>query len=165
MSCKDCPEEQLGLPAEGERWIVYTGGLPERHLAMMQHTLPDDYTKGKFLPDGSIQYEKGPDDWEPPSPVEGYECDAEDPWLFRPIWKSCQLRMYSTVVKEACECIQVRTMCNHPETGPEPGVTFETCKACPNREPIQARLVPKRTPMPKPFTGPESPASPSKAAP
>jgi hypothetical protein len=154
MSCKDCPPEPIGLPEDGERWIVYGGGFPEHPLAMMQHTLPGDYTKGKFLSDGSLKYEKGPDDWEPPSPVEGYERDAKDPWLFRPLWKSCQLRMYSTVVKEACDCIQVRAMCNHPETGPSPMVDFEICEACQKRQPIQARIVPKRTPMPKPFTLP-----------
>lgn len=155
MACKDCSDEQLVLPREGERWVVFTGGEPEQHLAMMQYTLPEDYTRGKFLPDGSIQYEKGLDDWEPPSPVEGYKRDTEDPWLFRPLWKSCQLRMYSTVVKESCRCIQVRAACNHPETPIEVSgnVTLEVCEACQHREPIRKRLAPKRTPMPKPFTG------------
>jgi len=166
MACKDCPEQTpSGIPdviaPEGLAsigWVVYTGGPPELHLAMMQHTLPADYQKGQFLPDGSIQYEKRPDDWEPPGPIEGYERDTEDAWLFRPLWKSCRMRLYSTVVKEACECIQVVAICSDPESElDEHGkIPFEVCEDCPRREPIPVRITPKRTPLPEPFRSPES---------
>jgi hypothetical protein len=170
--CKDCPQpvdkDEQGEPTipkilgQADKstvgWVLYTGGPPERHLAMMQHTLPDGYQYGRFLPDGSIQYEKGPDGWEPPSPIEGYERDAEDQWFFRPLWESCQLRMYGTVVKEACECIQVLTVCSHPETklNEHGEVTFAMCQSCPRRVPILVPITPKRTPLPESFRLPES---------
>jgi hypothetical protein len=170
--CTDCPN-QPGQDEKGEPtipdvimpekmpnvgWVIYTGGPPERHLSMMQHTLPKDYTRGRFLPDGSLQYENGPDGWEPPSPVEGYERDAEDAWLFRPLWKSCQLRMYGTVIKESCECIQVLAVCSHPETklNEHGEVTFDMCETCPWRSPIPVPLVPQSSPKPIPFRTPGS---------
>jgi hypothetical protein len=167
MGCQDCPNQPANeqgepvapapiLPKDKPTmgWVVYTGGTPERHLAMMQHTLPEGYTRAKFLSDGSIEYEKGPDDWEPPSPIEGYERDAENQWLFRPLWKSCQLRMYGTVVKEACECIQVHAVCSHPEVRLDDHgeVNYDVCKECPHRMPIQELIVPKPTPLPKPYS-------------
>jgi hypothetical protein len=151
--CNDCPNQPK--TENGEQTIPdivapikHSGGPPEIHLAMMQHTLPPSYSRAHFLPDGSIQYTKGPDDWEPPSPIEGYERDAENPWFFRPLWKSCQLRMFGTEIKEACECIQVVTICNHPETELDGHgeVTFAMCEECPHRESIPAvRLIPQRT--------------------
>ena len=141
-------------------WVLYNGGPPEAHLAMMQYTLPDDYTYGHFLADGSILYDKKPDDWEPPGLVEGYERDGQDSWSFHPLWKSCQLRIYGTEIKEQCNCIQVLTMCNHPEiTLDNHGeVTFGQCNSCLIRIPIPIPFVPKRTEIPTPFK-PRSPVT------
>lgn len=127
-------------------WVVYTGGPPETHLAMMQHTLPEDYTYGYFLPDGTIQYDKRLDDWEPPSLVEGYERDGQDSWSFHPLWKSCQFRMYSTEVKDKCRCIQVLAICSHPNAKlDEHGrVTYKECSECTKCLPIPIPLVPIR---------------------
>lgn len=138
-------------PAMG--WVLYTGGPPETHLAMMQHTLPDDYTYGYFLPDGSIHYDKRPDDWEPPGLVEGYERDGQDSWSFHPLWESCQLRMYGTEIKKQCRCIQVVAVCNHHkvELNDHGEVTYEMCKGCTHRVPIPVLVVPKKLPPPSPF--------------
>ncbi len=166
MPCQDCPEEPIEpienepgipdvvLPAKkpSRGWVIYTGGPPEAHLSAMQHTLPADYKRARFLPDGSIQYEKGPDDWEPPSPIEGYECDAEDDRLFRPLWESCQRRLYSAGVKEGCKCIQIRTICSRLETesSEQVNIDFATCHECKWREPIPVRLSVARSRAPTP---------------
>ncbi len=161
--CQDCPEQPIESgPARPEKpaigWVIYTGGPPENHLAMMQHTLPSDFKRAHFLSNGSIQYEKGPDDWEPPSPIEGYERDVENDWLFHPLWESCQHRMYGTEIKEACECIQVLTMCTYPDTelNKHGKVVFTICKSCPQRVPIPVPVVVR----PRSFTGtePDQPA-------
>ncbi len=145
MACQNCPEEILyDKPKDAVGWVVYTGGPPQLHLAMMQKTLPKDFSRAKFLPDGSILYVKGPSDWEPPSAIEGYRRDAENPWLFHPLWKSCQLRMYGAIVKESCRCIQVLAVCNHPKIEPDAHgeVTFAMCEACQRRVPIPEPIVP-----------------------
>lgn len=153
MTCEDCPDEngesttpEIVVPSKHTTgWIVYTGGSFKLHLAMMQHTLPPDYSRAHFLVDGCIRYEKGPDDWEPPSPIDGYKRDTENPWFFRPLWKSCRLRMFGTEIKEACECIQVIAICNHPETdlNSHGEVPFTMCEACPHRDPIPVLVQPK----------------------
>ena len=164
--CPECPNQPEIVEGEpsirdatvpkkpGRGWVLYTGGPPEAHLSMMQHTLPDDYTYGRFLPDGSILYDQRPDDWEPPSLVEGYERDGQDSWSFHPLWESCQLRMYRTEIKKQCRCIQVFVMCIHPEaTLNDHGEgTYEGCKGCPHRVPIPVPFVPKRAEIPAPFT-------------
>ena len=166
--CNDCPnhskieENKPGIPdaivpkKPAMGWVVYTGGPPEVHLAMMQHTLPDDYTYGYFLSDGSIRYDQRLGDWEPPSLVEGYERDGQDSWSFHPLWESCQLRVYGTEIKEQCRCIQVVAVCSHPEiTLNDHGeVTFTQCRDCPRRLPIPVPFAPKRTNPPKPFRSP-----------
>lgn len=171
MGCQDCPNQpktenqepgipEVILPAKKPTvgWVIYTGGPPERHLSMMQHTLPDGYVRARFLPDGCIKYEKGPDDWEPPSSIEGYERDAKDPWLFHPRWESCQLRMYGTVVRDACECIQVLAVCSHSEVelNDHGEVTFDECQDCPFCTPIPSPVLPKGSPSPTPFGFEES---------
>ena len=142
MACQDCPDQSVPKGSVG--WVVYTGGPPRLHLAMMQHTLPDDFHRAKFLPDGSIQYAKGPDEWEPPSPIEGYMRDELNDWLFHPLWKSCQLRLYGTFVKENCLCIEVLAVCNHPETKPDEHgeVKFNICESCKRRVPIAEPVMP-----------------------
>ena len=117
MSCRDCfqPAREMPQPVpeptftspRGTGWVVYTGGTHQRHLAMMRHTLSPGYDRVTFHDDGSIEYRKGPDDWEPPSPIEGYERDPKNPLFFRPLWKSCTWRMYGTEVMAACQCLQV----------------------------------------------------------
>ncbi len=163
--CNDCPnqsetvESEPGIPAAdipkkpAKGLVIYTGGLPEHHLSMMQHTLPPDYTYGRFLPDGSILYDQRLGDWEPPSLVEGYERDGQDSWSFHPLWESCKLRMYGTEIKENCKCIQVISLCNHPEVKPNDHgeVTYEMCQGCTHRTPIPVPLAPKPQSLPEPF--------------
>ena len=165
MSCSDCPQrppeenvsqpvlEVTPAPKRGTGWVVYTGGTHERHLAMMRHTLPPDYDRVTIHDDGSIEYKRVPDDWEPPSPIEGYQRDPNNPLSFRPLWKSCQWRMYGTKVKETCQCIQVLPACSHPATvlSAHGLVEFDTCKHCPNRKPIPTPKLPARRPLPEPY--------------
>ena len=128
MACKDCPEqvEQPGSPKPetpkwpvtrgSQGWVVYTGGPPEAHLAALKHVIPDDYERVTVHPDGSIEYEKGPDDWEPPSPIDGFIQDKDNPLLFYPQWKTCKWRMFSIRISSSCNCLDVVAQCNNPHT-------------------------------------------------
>jgi len=90
MSCEGCPEKYLG----GVAYIVYTGG-PENAPFAVMHAFPkpDDSIIRHFAfptisKDGQIEYAKGPI---PPVP-EGYQ--ALTPWVLKPIWVFCALRLY-----------------------------------------------------------------------
>ena len=103
------------LRPSGQGWVSFTGGPPEGHLAALAHVLPVDIAYVTIHPDGSIEYdEKRPGGWEPPSPIDGFERDTENPRLFRPLWKSCQLRSFSLTVKENCRCLDVIAKCGNP---------------------------------------------------
>jgi hypothetical protein len=112
---------------------VYSGGSHEDHLAMMRFTLPPGHERVTFHDDGSIEYQKGPDDWEPPRPINGYVPDAENPWLFHPVWRPCRLRMHSTILHESCQCIDVVAFC----MGSQKMLTSEECDSCEQRIPIE----------------------------
>ena len=147
MTCEDCPEPNRPGGVKGGL-VVYTGGSPEQHLSAMQYTLPEDFDRVEFLADGSIRYHPG--DWEPPKPIEGYGQDQHNPLLFRPLWQSCQMRLYGTSISEGCNCLQVYVICNHPHVENEGSgrVTFEQCEKCDHRVPIYIKPPPVRTPLP-----------------
>jgi len=142
MTCKDClqhpatisqPTAESGPRPNGPGWVVYSGGSHENHLAMMRFTLPPGYGRVTFHDDGSIEYQRGPDDWEPPRPIDGYVLDGENSWLFRPVWTPCALRMHSTVLHESCQCIDVIAFCMRSQKM----VTSEKCDSCEQRVPVE----------------------------
>ena len=136
MTCKDCPEsakpdDQPAVdppakrPATSQGWVIYTGGPADRHLAGITHVIPDNYDRVTIDADGCIIYEKGPDDWEPPSPIDGYTQDGN---VFAPQWKSCQWRAYSVLVKPSCNCLDVIAQCNKPQI--ETSYQMVKCAVC-----------------------------------
>ena len=158
--CEGCPEppqtpsnggvasEVPGRPprASGQGWVVWTGGPPEAHLASLCFILPPGMLHVRIHPDGSIEYiGTGPDDWEPPSPIDGYERDAVNQRLYRPLWKSCQYRYFSVIVKEKCQCLEVIAKCGNPQAAnANELVKCGLCNQCGDRVAIPQSLVPKR---------------------
>ena len=120
MTCKDCPEpaERPAVdpppkrPVTSQGWVVYTGGPEKIHLASLTHVIPDIYDRVTVDADGLIVYANRPDDWEPPSPIDGYTQDGR---VFTPQWKSCIWRAYSVLVKPVCNCLDVIAQCNNPQ--------------------------------------------------
>lgn len=155
--CKGCsgspshaPEplsENIGrsVRGSGQGWIVFTGGPPEAHLGALRHIVPKDFDRVVIHPDGVIEYtKKGLDDWEPPSPIDGYDCDVVNPGLFRPLWKSCQCRSFSVIVKR-CQCLDVIAKCDNPlAANVNEFVQCETCDQCEQREEIPTPLRPQK---------------------
>ncbi len=158
--CEDCPKprqspsvgvvapEAQGRPlrALGQGWIAWTGGPPEAHLASLCFALPPGMLHVRVHPDGSIEYiGKRLDDWEPPSPIDGYERDAVNQRLYRPLWKSCQRRYFSVKTKEACQCLDVIAKCGNPQAAVvDELVKCWLCNQCEDRVSIPQLSVPKR---------------------
>jgi hypothetical protein len=158
--CEGCPQprqippdegvasEALGrrLRPSGQGWVSFTGGIPETHLATLTHVLPADMTHVVIHPDGSIEYdEKRPGGWEPPSPIDGFERDEKNPRLFRPLWKSCQLRSFSLVIKENCQCLDVIAKCGNPWAAEiDELVKHKACAKCEHRIPILVPPIPQK---------------------
>jgi len=129
----------------GQGWVIFTGGPPEAHLAALAHVLPQGYDRVTVHHDGSIEYAKGLDDWEPPSPINGYERDAANPLLFRPLWKSCRWRRFSVRVTDNCQCLNVVAKCGHPMSpNVDEFVKCEICNRCECREEIKPRPIPQK---------------------
>ena len=119
-------------------WGIYVGGSPEEHFATLAMTIPQDYTRATVHRDGSLEYTES--DWEPPSPIDGYERDAENQWLFHPKWKSCRWRQYGVAVKLKCQCLDVIARCSLTGCW----VQFTDCSECGARLPIKPSIVPKK---------------------
>ena len=123
MTCKDCPEPverptpdpPPKRPVTSQGWVVYTGGPEKIHLASLTHVIPDNYDRVIVSDSGTIIYKNKPDDWEPPSPIDGFIQEAGNPLIFYPLWKSCIWRAYSVLVKPGCNCLDVIARCNHPK--------------------------------------------------
>jgi len=134
------------LRASGQGWVIWTGGPPEAHLAALAFVLPHGLLHIRVHPDGSIEYiGKRLDDWEPPSPIDGYERDAANQRLYRPLWKSCQCRYFSVKVKEKCQCLDVIAKCGNPQAKVvDEFVKCVDCDQCEDRVAISEPFVPKR---------------------
>jgi len=105
----------------------------------LESTLPP-YREGRdrkvmFENDGTIVYAKEEGDWEPPRDITGYERDANDPWVFRPLWPECLRQHGIAVRKPACGCINVIIRCNNRESPHFREVLKPTdCDACAHRQ-------------------------------
>jgi hypothetical protein len=119
-------------------WAVHQGFHAEDHLAQIYMTLPEGFTRVDIYGDGSIEYKKKPDDFESPGPIDGYVRDPENPFLFRPLWESCEWRYYTTVLKVNCQCIDVIARCSVNSHW----VRYADCIQCKCRLPIKKRPNP-----------------------
>lgn len=85
--------------------------------------------------DGTIVYEKGEDDWEPPRDIYGYERDPDNLWRFIPLWPVCEKRQRTTKRNKSCGGILVIMMCTHSDSKRvDKEVTYKQCQRCPVRE-------------------------------
>jgi hypothetical protein len=113
----------------------------EATLAAIESTLPP-HRKGRdrevhFESDGTIVYTKEEGNWEPPREINGYRRDADDPWRFIPLWKSCVMRQQSGVRHVSCGCIDIVMRCGNPECLKFGGEVKHTdCDGCPMRREI-----------------------------
>ena len=117
---------------------AYTPGRPRPDLQAIELTLPP-YQEGRdrkvrFEPDGSIVYEKGEGEWEPPRPINGYVRDPNNAWRFLPLWLPCSLRHASAVRLVNCGCVEIIMRCNNPACHLfADRVGHAACKTCPHR--------------------------------
>lgn len=121
-----------------EAFVIYAGGSHEEHLASMLAAIPKGFDRVAITPDGLIEYEKGLDDWEPPSPIDGYLRDSKNQWLFRPLWESCRWRQYGVAIKSKCQCLDVIARC----TTSGCWVKHTNCLECGARLPIREKVNP-----------------------
>lgn len=91
------------------------------------------YSLPKVHDDGSIEY--APVDAKPPPEPNGYQRDPQNPWLFRPQWLECQLRMAGVRRDSKAGTIDVKMVCNNPEV-PQfmRFVKTADCAACTQRK-------------------------------
>jgi hypothetical protein len=143
---KGLPEGTSGEPLPELEGVIYSqiwgvdqGAFAEGHLVQIALTIPEGSKVLGSHVDGTIEYEKGPDDFEPPSPIDGFKRDPENKWLFRPLWESCSWRHYTTMLKTKCQCIDVLAKCS--VTGH--WVRYEDCLKCKSRLPIPNFTMPE----------------------
>jgi hypothetical protein len=122
-----------------EIFAVDQGMFAEGHLVQVVLTIPGQPEHIRCHPDGAIEYKKGVDDFEPPTPLDGFRRDPENLWLFRPLWESCSWRHYTTMLKTKCQCIDVLAKCS--VNGHR--VKYKDCLRCRSRLPIPNYTVPE----------------------
>lgn len=134
MSCNGCPEHAPS-DSPGEGLIVYTGGPTYAPFACVELAIPPDqegvitkWSRPTIHDDGAIEYKRS--EAEPPEIV-GYQKDANNPWLLRPIWSHCVWRAYR-VWRTDDGHIKLVAMCITPDSGIAPYVTLtpEKCRYC-----------------------------------
>ncbi len=118
-------------------WAAQLGQYAEDQLSQIGTTFPVD-VQICVSNTGDIKYEKGPDGFEPPGPINGYERDEEDPWLFHPIWESCTYRHYTSLFKTKCQCVDVLAKCSISDHW----VGYEDCLKCGSRCPLETYREP-----------------------
>ncbi len=118
-------------------WAIYTGGPPEAHLFGINQIIPERAEHIEVNLDGSIEYKKGLSDFEPPSPIDGYQRDKENDHLFLPQWKSCVWRHYGILFKTSCQCIDVLSRCGKTSRM----TSYTKCEECTERMGIPEMVV------------------------
>jgi hypothetical protein len=92
----------------------------------------------KIHDDGSIEYTPIEGAAAPPI-IDGYQRDASNPWLFRPLWGECAKRLVGAKHDEATGKMLIKVVCNNAEAGANymKFVPCSTCQACPIRVEIR----------------------------
>jgi hypothetical protein len=121
-----------------EVWAVPMSQYTDDHLSYIGMTVPEGFEFVRTNGDGCIFYEKEPGGFEPPGPIDGFECDPENQWFFRPLWESCSWRHYTTIAKTKCQCIDVLAKCSVNSHW----VKYADCLKCKSRLPLKNRLYP-----------------------
>jgi len=135
MPCEGCPEHAAPDDPQGTSFIVYTGGPPHAIFASVAVAIPDDqpgivtkWSKPTIHPDGTIEYQQN--EAEPPK-IEGYERDASNPQLLRPIWSNCNWRALR-VWRTDTGAIKIVACCLTPSSGlkAHEALTLAHCNNC-----------------------------------
>ncbi len=137
--CKDCPDTQIVFGKNRTVktthplfWIFCRDELGSPSFGELSFSIPRGYERIEIDPRGQVEYKKDLDDWESPRSIDGFERDPKNPNVFRPLWVPCRSRMYSIIVKDGCQCIDVLVQCIHNKPG-EDGpqyVKYEDCEKC-----------------------------------
>lgn len=87
----------------------------------------------RFEADGTIVYDRRPEDWEPPRNINGYQRDPNDSFRFIRLWPPCPSRKEDVVRYPACGCINILARCGNPH-GDHFGkqITHTDCLGCVN---------------------------------
>lgn len=119
--CEGCPEYMT--PGDGSRGvavIVYTGGPAWAPFANVVRALSPDrsgvvtkWSRPTVHKHGEIEYQQN--EAEPPE-IEGYERDASNPRLLRPIWPRCGWRVLR-VWREDTGAVSISAGCLLPASG------------------------------------------------
>lgn len=119
--CKDCPDYMP--PRDGSRGvavIIYTGGPAYAPFANVIRALAPDrqgiitkWSRPTIHPKGEIEYQQN--EAEPPE-IEGYQRDASNPRLLRPIWPHCVWRTLR-VWREDTGAVAISAGCLTPVSG------------------------------------------------
>ncbi len=122
------------------RWVIYTGGPPEAHLFGINDILPPEANRVSIDREGRLEYEKGPDDFEPPGPIDGFCRDKKNDHFFLPVWKSCVWRHFSISFKLNCRCIDILARCGKSSQLTD----YAKCEQCGDRMEIPVMVVPEK---------------------
>lgn len=132
--CKDCPDTQITF---GKHRTVETTHPLFRVFCMdgfgeLKLSIPLGYERVEIDSEGVVTYKNDPGDWESPRSIDGFERDSENLLLFRPVWVPCKSRVYSILVQDKCQCIDVLAECLHndPKGDLPPYVKYEDCEKC-----------------------------------
>jgi len=148
-SCKDCPDTQVTFGKD--RTIETTHPLFRVFcvdgFGELVHSIPRGFDRIEIDSEGVITYKKDLDDWESPKSIDGFERDTENPFVFRPLWVPCRSRLYSIVVRDKCQCVDVVAECMHnpPEDGKHLYVKYEECEKCVYLRPYRRPRPQKKT--------------------
>lgn len=153
-NCQGCPDTQITF---GKNRTVETshplfrvfcvGANGEPSFGELKLSIPPGYERIDINLDGVIEYKKDLDDWESPRPIDGYLRDSENPFIFRPQWVPCKSRLYSILVKDQCQCIDVIAECIHTPSKDNKHryVRYEDCEKCTCLRPYQRPKPQKKT--------------------
>jgi len=135
--CEGCPEYLSARDGtRGAAIIVYTGGPPAyAAFANVIRALPPDvdgvvtkWSRPTVHPKGEIEYQQN--EAEPPG-IEGYERDASNSRLLRPIWPPCVWRMLH-VWREDTGAVSISAGCLTPASGVQvhESLRLNQCATC-----------------------------------
>ena len=147
--CEGCPEPQVlfGKERTVETEHPLFRVFCKDGFGELVHSIPKGYDRIEIDSEGVIVYKKDLDDWESPRSIDGYERDPENPFVFRPLWSPCKSRLYSILVQDQCQCVDVLAECTYrlPEKDKHLFVKYEECEKCVHLRPYQRPKPRKKT--------------------
>lgn len=107
-----------------------------RHAVVVGEDVAQGYSRPAVHDDGSIEYTPV-EGVKQPRDLEGFERDASNPYLFRPLWPLCDKRLYGSQRNRKTGEINLKMICGHSEsTHHRRMVGVQACLTCPLAEVI-----------------------------